>query len=98
MLSPEKSHQEILSTIAYDFSETRIANWEYSRCSDLFSILAKAMDRFVALSEHIFLSPVEFFAYCNHYAYKGRVGFMAIAHFFYDQHQRFLFGTASQHR
>lgn len=56
------------------------------------------MDRFVALSGEVFLSAAEFFEYCQRYAYKGRVGFLAIAQSFHDQHQRFLFGTASQHR
>jgi hypothetical protein len=98
MLFPGKSHQEILANITNAFSGTVIANWEYSRCSDLLSILEKAMDRFVAIGGHVFLAATDFFNYCESYWYKGRVGFLAIAQSFHDEHQRFLFGTASQHR
>jgi transposase-like protein len=98
MLFSGKSHQQTLADIGKRFTETVVANMEYSCLQDFSRILQAAMERVTILHAKPFSSILNFFEYCEHYRHNGRTGFLAIAQSFYAQHHQFLFGTASQHR
>jgi hypothetical protein len=99
LLFSNKSHQETLAAIMDDFSESEsVIGMEYSHVQEWSQILQVAMERVTILHAKSFSSVMDFFEYCKHYSHNGRTGFLAMAQSFYTQENRFLFGTASQHR
>jgi len=98
ILTSNKSQKKTLAEIMADYSESPISNWEYSRLQDLLQILEAAMAKMTIFGQQTFSSLGDFLRYCQEFTYNGRRGFLAIAKSFYTQHQRFLFGTPSQHR
>jgi len=95
----DQSQKQKLSAITDRFPESKTAlNMDYSHLNDFKDILQKAMERINALTEHRFVSIVDFFKFCERYVHAGRTGWLAVSSWFYEQQHRFLFGTASQHR
>ncbi|MEI6064815.1 MAG: DUF6431 domain-containing protein [Pseudanabaena sp. ELA748] len=98
ILTANQSQKETLAEIMAGFPESPIANWEYSRLQDLLQNLEAAMAKMTIFGQQTFSSLGDFLRYCQEFTYNGRRGLLAIAQSFYTQHQRFLFGTPSQHR
>jgi len=99
LLFSDQSQKQILNDIVDCFPESNVAmNMEYSHLSDFEGILQVAMERVTIVSGIGFRSIQNFFEFCSTYFFDGRTGWLAVAQWFYQQQNRFLFGTASQHR
>jgi len=78
--------------------EKSFENLENSHIKHFIRILEKAKDRYSMLTNEVYSSISSFIEASLKFTYRGRHGFLAMKHYFFEHQERFLFGIASQHR